>query len=171
MNTTENKGVQDALNMAHGFEKTLEIFFTQFPHIPEGGRKVIADILPWVALVFGMLGIIGALLGGVLSAFATLFASVYALLGFLTVIISLAVAVLEILAFQPLKEKMKKGWNYLYYGLLLSALSTIISVAGSLTSLGGTLYMGGVMAGLIGGVLGFIIGGWILFEVRSYFTK
>lgn len=171
MNTTENKGVQDALNMAHGFEKTLEGFFKQFPHIPEGGRKVIADILPWVALVFGVLGVIGSLVGGALTGLAAMFLSIGALIGLITVVISLAISILEILAFQPLKEKMKKGWNYLYYGLLLSALSAIVSVTGSILSMGGTLYVGGVMAGLIGGALGFIIGGWILFEVRSHFTK
>lgn len=172
---TENKGVQDALNIAHKFEKTLVEFFAQFPHIPEGGRKVLAQIAPWLALVggvFGVIGFIGLLgLGSVVGTFGVatgiqgmLSGGIFGIVLLISAIFGLAVAILELLAFTPLKGGMKKGWNFLFYGLLIGAISTIVNVIGS------AAYGYGV-GSLIGGVLGFLIGGWILFEVRSHFTK
>ena len=174
-----NKGVQDALNVAHGFEKTLVSFFAQFPHLPEDGRKVLAQIVPWFALVVGILGIISFIgvlgagtvamtvsggLGSVTGIQGMLNGGVFGIVLLVSVILGLAVAILELLAFQPLKKNMKKGWNFLFYGLLIGALSTSINVVGS-------ALLGQGVGSLIGGVLGFLIGGWILFEIRSHFTK
>jgi len=171
---TENKGVQDVLKMAHGWEKQLADFFAKFPHVPESGRKVIVQILPWLALVFGILGIIAAVAGGlimsILSIPALLTGNIGGLVMFTAVIVSLTAAILEVLAFKPLQTGMKKGWNFLYYALLLGIISTLISILGN--TVNGSVYgMTVIVPTLISGAIGFIIGGWILFEVRGHFTK
>lgn len=172
-NTQTNKTKESLLSSAHGFEAKLIPFFAKFPHIPEGGRKVIADISPWIALVFGILGLF-ALLGA--GALMTLFAipmlltgGIWVVVGFITTLLGLVSVILQLLAFNPLKLRMKKGWNYLYYGLLLGAISTIISVVGSTVS-ASMMYsnMHGISS-LISGVISFLIGGWILFEVRDQY--
>ena len=171
---TKNKGVQDALKMAHGWENQLADFFAKFPHVPEGGRKVIAQILPWLALVFGILGIIAAVAGGLITSIfsipALLTGNIGGFVMLIAVIVSFTAATLEVLAFKPLQAGMKKGWNFLYYALLLGVVSALISILGN--TLNGSVYgMAVIVPPLIGGVIGFIIGIWILFEVRGHFTK
>ncbi len=175
MENTNNKATQDALNMAHGFEKTLVGFFAQFPHIPEGGRKFLTQIVPWLALiggVFGIIGFIGLLgLGAVAGSFGAMTGihgmmngGVYGIVLLVSAVLGLVVAILELLAFTPLQAGMKKGWNFLFYGLLIGAISTIVNILGS------AMY-GYAIGSFIGGVLSFLIGGWLLFEIRSHFTK
>ncbi len=171
---TENKGVQDAFKMAHGWESQLADFFAKFPHVPESGRKVIAQILPWLALVVGILGIIAAVVGGLFVALISipvlLTGNIGGLVALIAMIVSLTAAIMEVLAFKPLQGGMKKGWNYMYYALLLGVVSTLVSIIGNAIQ-GEVFAIVGVVSGLIGGAIGFIIGGWILFEVRGHFTK
>lgn len=169
-NTNQTK--ESLLKRAHGVEAQLVPFFAKFPHIPEGGRKVLVDIVPWLALIFGIIGalvLLGA--GGLMTLLAIpalLTGNIWIITTFLTTAISLVTVVLQILAFTPLKERMKKGWNYLFYGLLLGVLSTIVSVVGG--ALAASIYSGaGAVSSLISGAVAFIIGGWLLFEVRDHF--
>lgn len=172
-NQTNTMSKDSLLKHVHGIEAWLEPFFAKFPHIPENGRKVITDIAPWIALVFGVLGLLGLLTAGSLM---TLFAipllltgGVWVIIGFITTLLGLAAVILQLLAFNPLKARMKKGWNYLFYGLLLGVLSTIISVVGSAMS-ASTMYsnMHGTSS-LVSGGISFLIGGWLLFEIRSQY--
>lgn len=170
-NTNQTGGMSKEALMqhAHGFEAKLEPFFAKFPHIPEGGRKVIADIVPWLALIFGILGLLGLFTAGALMALfaipALLTGGIWVITGFITTVIGLITVILQLMAFTPLKARMKKGWNYIFYGVLLGALSTIITVVG------GVLSMSTVNAtsSLIGGIVGFLIGGWLLFEIKNQY--
>lgn len=170
-NTNQTNGMSKESLMQHaqGFEAKLEPFFAKFPHIPEGGRKVIADISPWIALIFGILGLLGLLGAGALMTLlaipALLAGGVWVITGFITTVIGLISVVLQLMAFSPLKARLKKGWNYIFYGVLLGALSTIISVVGGLLSASAA----GAVSSLVGGAIGFLIGGWLLFEIRSQY--
>ena len=169
-NTNQTK--ESLLKHAHGLEAQLVPFFAKFPHIPEGGRKVLADIIPWLALIFGILGLIALLgAGGIMTLLAIpalLTGNVWIITTFVTTAIGLVATILQLLAFNPLKARMKKGWNYLFYGLLLGALSTVVSVIGG--ALAASIYSGaGAVSSLISGAIGFIIGGWLLFEARDQY--
>ncbi len=172
-NQTNTMSKDSLLKHVHGIEAWLEPFFAKFPHIPENGRKVIADIAPWIALVFGILGLFALLGAGALMTLLAipllLTGGVWVVVGFITTLLGLAAVILQLLAFNPLKARMKKGWNYLFYGLLLGVLSTIISVVGSVMS-ASTMYsnMHGTSS-LVSGVISFLIGGWLLFEIRSQY--
>lgn len=170
-NTNSQGGMSKEALMGHaeGFEAKLEPFFAKFPHIPEGGRKVLVDIAPWLAIIFGILGIstlIGT--GALMTIFAIptlLTGGVWVITGFITAIIGLITVIFQIMAFDPLEKHLKKGWNYLFYGVLLGALSTIISVVGGLA----TMYTASAVSSLVGGALAFLVGGWLLFEIRSHY--
>lgn len=171
-NTQTNKAKESLLSSAHGFEAQLIPFFAKFPHIPEGGRKVIADISPWIALIFGILGVIGLLGEGALMTLiaipALMTGGVWVIVGFITALLGLASVVLQLLAVNPLKARIKKGWNYLFYGVLIGVVSTIISVIGGVV--GASAYAGAsAVSSLVSGALGFLIGGWILFEIRDQY--
>ena len=171
-NTQTNKAKESLLNSAHGFEAQLIPFFAKFPHIPEGGRKVIADISPWIALIFGILSLLAILTGTALMALLAipllLTGGITVIVGFITAILSLAATILQLLAFNPLKARAKKGWNFLFYGVLIGVVSTLVTVVGGILS--APVYgITGAIPTLIGGALGFLIGGWILFEIRDQY--
>lgn len=170
--THTNQTKESLLKSAHGFESQLLPFFAKFPHIPEGGRKVIAEIVPWLALIFGILGILGLLSAGVITtllAIPTLFTgSMWVIVSFITILLSLFAVVLQLMAVNPLRAKMKKGWNYIFYGFLISVISTLVSVVAAMMSV--SMYAGaGVVSSLVSSALGFLIGGWLLFEIRDHF--
>jgi hypothetical protein len=173
-NKIHTRSVKESLlESAHGFETKLIPFFAKFPHIPESGRKVLVDIVPWLALIFGIIGLLVLLGAGALTtilAIPALFTgNVWVITTFITVLLGILSAVLQLLAVNPLKAKMKKGWNYIFYGLLIGVVSSVVSVV-SATLTTSVLYAGtSVVSSLISGALGFLIGGWLLFEIRDHF--
>ena len=42
--------------------------FAKAPHLPESARQTLAKIAPWLALIFGILGLFGILSAGILSS-------------------------------------------------------------------------------------------------------
>src|SRR5258706_15441794 len=62
-----------ATNKSKNFQDMLEEWFTKLPPIPKGGREGIVKITPWIALIFGILGILLGLSGlGLFTAFSPL---------------------------------------------------------------------------------------------------
>lgn len=148
------------MDHASALESWLAPIFAQAPHIPAGGRKVISDILPWLSLVFGILGIIGLLsLGGLsmwISPYMMLSGVFHSISLILTLILGLLSSILTFVAFNPLLAKKKKGWNYSFYALIVSAVSTLIHLI--------FMYSGG-----LGSIIGIIIGAYLLFEIREMY--
>ncbi len=133
--------------------------FAKAPHLPESARQTLAKIAPWLALIFGILGLFGILSAGILSS---MFAFSFVGMGMvqISMVISLLAglisSVLEIFAFKPLSARRKKGWNYLFYATVLMAVSALIGAI-----LG--------YSGALGNILGILIGFWLLFEVRRLY--
>ena len=137
-------------------ESWLAPIFAKAPHIPQSARDTLVSFAPWLAIVFGILGL-GTLFS--IGAFATLFSPLILLAGgfggilvFVNILLSLGASVFDILAFKPLQDHKKKGWNFLFYGTVLSALSGIL----------GILFMSSGAEG----ILGTLVGLWLLFEIR-----
>ena len=163
-----------------GLEKQMDdLFGKQAPKMPEGGKKFFVEWLP-------VLTLIGAVLS-VWSAWA-LWSMVHTVQGFvnlanelsrtyggqtvstngLTFWVWVALAflgiwvVLYVLAYQPLKNREKKGWNYLYYVTLLSVAYSVVSL----------FIHGRGFGSFLMGLVGSAIGWWILFQVRpAYLGK
>ncbi len=131
------------------FEKELEsIFIQKFPAFPENVKEAIAQVLAVLGLL-GLLtafGIGSAALGAGIAAYGSGF-------NFYTGIAFAAITmVLYIMAFSPLRERKRAGWNLIYYALLLNLLGNIIQF------------------NLIGAIVGAVIGFWILFQVRDKYV-
>lgn len=137
-------------------EMWMADIFKQAPHIPEGGRKVLVDIAPYVALILGVLGVLGLLFGAGASILLLVVTLGTSLGVTLNILISLVAAVLFLLAYKGLAARSKSGWNFLFWSELVSLAGVLIGIV--------TMY-GMNIAGLVGSAIGF----YILFEIRSHY--
>ncbi len=134
--------------------------FVKFPHLPKGATDVLVMVAPWLALIFGILGVLSMVtvalglvgisgvammytpvVGAVVSGFSAI-----ALVGLLFVLGS---SVLELLAYSGLKSRKTVGWRYLF-------LAESVSILGAIVALN-----------LVGAVVASGIGYNLLFEFRS----
>lgn len=138
-------------------ESFLAPLFQKAPHLSEGARNTLANIAPWLALVFGILGIVAVVSAGgvgMLFSFWMYFGG-SSLPFLLALVIGFISAVLDLLAFKPLRAMHKSGWNLIFYGAVLSMVSTLIHMAVGYGSLMG-LFMS-------------VVGLWLLFEIRGLY--
>lgn len=129
-------------------------YFKKLPELPRGGREAVVAITPWLALIFGVLGIATALVGlGIFTFLAPLamFAGVRgAGAGFVIVLLGLASSALLLMAFPGVKARKISGWKLIYYSEVVGIVADIISL--SLT-----------------GVVFALIGFYFLYQIRSYY--
>jgi hypothetical protein len=150
-------------------EKMLGDAFKNLPTLPEEARKGLATALPWLALVGGVLSLVGAWylydavsnLNQLYSAFGYT-GPVAGISGvaWVTVVVLVAQAVLFLLAFPALRTGKKSGWNFALMAMLVTV---VYSVIYNLFS--GYLNFGGFVFSLIGSAFGL----YLLFQVRSHF--
>ncbi len=130
---------------------SLQEFFAKAPHLPAKWREVIVTVVPWLALVFGILGILGGIsalgvsplagIGGVRSGFEMFVIGIAGILS----------SVLSLLAFPKLRVRAYQGWRFLFFAQVISVLSSVLTLD------------------LLGAVVGFLIGFYFLFEVKSHY--
>lgn len=133
---------------------SMEDFFKKFPQLPANIREVLVQIAPWIALIFGILGVVAglgaigvspvAVMGGVGNSMFLLVS------GVLTIVSS----VLMLMAFPKLQKHQYAGWRFLFW-------SEVVSVVASL--------LGITAASIIGAVIGALIGFYLLFQIKSYY--
>lgn len=109
------------------FIAALEKFYKQLPNLPESIREVLVKIAPWLALIFGILGVIVglgalglspvALLGGLDASFIVL----------VTGVVAIVASVLMLMAFPKLQKRQYKGWELLFWSEVVSVVSAVIS--------------------------------------------
>jgi hypothetical protein len=149
-----------AIKHMGALESWLAPIFAKAPHLPQNARTSLANVAPWLALIFGILGLFALISAGLFASiasfsFAAMGMGFLPILMFLTLIVGVISAVMEILAFKPLQARKKNGWNLLFYGMVLSAIVTILNLIFSYGSLGS--------------LIGLVIGFWLLFEIRAMY--
>ena len=158
-----------------GLASSLEgIFVKSAPKLPEGGKKVLVEWLPWINLVAGGLTLwsVDALsnwahvannlinnLNALGQAYGVDIPSVDRLNA--TVWIGLIVLAIEgvifLLAFPATRARSKRGWDLMFYALLINLVYGIVVIFSD---------YGGV-GNFIGYLIGSVIGLWLLFQIRS----
>lgn len=140
-------------------EKELEpIFLGKFPAFPDEVKEFLVKYGPYLMLVGAVLGIFGLLtaygmLGGAmvydlgLSSYGGMAIQLWIGMAF-----TLIVLVMYLLAFKPLRDRKKQGWNLIYYALLLNLLSSVIQLK--------------IFAVIFGAIIGF----WVLFQIRDKYS-
>lgn len=139
--------------------KTLDENYAKLPALPKGVNEFIVSVAPWLALIFGVLAVFAGLGAfGVLTALspvaAVAGAGQYAFAGLLAAVVLLVQGGIDLWAFPFLKARKEKGWNLMFYSLLLGVVSSVV-----------TLNVGSV----VGGVVGALIGYYFLYQVKSYY--
>lgn len=155
-------------------EKTAASWYRDVPHLPVSAQKWLAVNMWWLVLIFVILGAIGALqlLSAVLlpnflligsysgligtMAGATLFAPAF----LVTLLISIIAVILSAMAVTPLRTLLKKGWTLLFSVVLLSVASAVFG-----------FILQWNLGSLLSSLLSAAIGGYILFEIRTYFKE
>lgn len=137
-------------------ETTLnDIFGKKAPALPENIKEMIVKFGPYITVVIliiaapAILAIFG--LGTVLAPFSLLGGlgefSIYTV----TMILSLIIFALQIIALPGLFKRTRAGWKFMFYGSLVSAVSALLSFnIGSL-------------------IIGTAISFYFLFQIRSYY--
>lgn len=130
----------------------MEGWFKPLPKLPANIVDFLVMIAPWLALVFGIIGVLGTISAlGFFAAFAP-YAMMYgagrAGLWQVAVIGGLISSVLTLLAFPGLKAMKINGWTMLFWAEVVSVVSTVVGMN-------------------IGGIIGALIGFYILFQVKA----
>jgi uncharacterized BrkB/YihY/UPF0761 family membrane protein len=145
-------------------EDILAPIFAKTPHLPKEARDFLVSIAPWLALIFGILGV-GAILsaGSLFSIFAPFGAwhgmGLMNLSITISMVASLVASVVNMMAYKPLSEGKKRGWNLLFYGTVFTTAATLLGI------LFNNYYSSP------GNLIGVLIGFWLLFEIRSHYKS
>ena len=81
-------------------------------------------------------------------------AGAYAITGLLSSAVLLLEGVIMIVAFPALKKRAQRGWNLLFWSLVLSIVSSVLSLS---------------VFGVIQSVIGALIGYYFLYQMKSYY--
>lgn len=138
------------------WQDMMEEWFNKLPSLPKGGRDVLVAITPWVALVFGILGVLVGLGGlGILSVLSPLMllgSGVSSTTGsLLSIAVALVSSVLMLVAFPGLKAKKRQGWTLLFWSQVVALVSSLVALS------------------FVGGIIGAVIGFYLLYQIKSYY--
>lgn len=134
---------------------TVEEWFMKLPALPKEARDVIVKITPWLALIFGILGVLGsvaafgivtvfsplAVMGGGIQAAGT---------GIIAAILGLVSSALLLAAFPGTRKLKLSGWNFLFYSEAVSLLSAVLAIS-------------------LSGILFSLIGLYLVFQIKSHY--
>jgi hypothetical protein len=148
--------------------------------LPENIIKLIVQYMPWISVIIGALYLFSAwgvwsiirLTDGVANFTnalnqvygTTVYQPNYTMI-YVSALLFLGLATVHFLAYKPLTQMKKEGWNYLFYAGLASIVVQVVSTFAY-------RYDGSnVITGLISGVISALIQFFFLFQIRSHYTK
>lgn len=134
-----------------------EYLVKKAPALPKNVKDVLVAIAPWFTII-GILFAVPAILaifglGAMMSSLPGAYGQ-YGQYGFMymvSIAFLVVSVVLQAMAVPGLLAKQRKGWEFVFYGTLVSAASNLVS-----------MNIGGL-------VIGTLIGMYFLFQVREYY--
>ena len=139
--------------------KMLDESYAKLPVLPKGVNDFIVSVAPWLALILGILAILAGVAAFGFLSFLSPYAAMagagqYAVTGLLASLVLLVQGVIELLAFPSLKSRKVRGWNLLFWSLVLSVVSSLLSLR---------------VFGVVEAIIGALIGYYFLYQVRTYY--
>ncbi len=109
--------------------------YAKLPSLPKNVNDFIVVVVPWLALIFGILRVLGSLsafgVSVVASPLVALGGGFNAATGLIVAtLIGLVASVLEIIAFPGLLNRKMSGWVFLFWVEILGILSAVITLSG-----------------------------------------
>ena len=132
----------------------LEDVYKSAPKLPENARETLVKITPWIALIFGILGVLAGLslvgvsplglFGGVRNGAMVLISGVAAVVA----------SVMMLMAYPKLQKRQMGGWVLLFWSEVVNIVSSLL-----------TLSIGSVISTVIWAAIAF----YILYQIKSYY--
>jgi hypothetical protein len=126
--------------------------------IPAGGKEFIAKISPYLIIIFAIMALPLILAAIGISAFfapmALVGGHVWGFYAIISLVVSVAVLVMEVMAVPGLFNRTKASWTLLFYASIVSLIGGILSING-----------------IFGAIIGAIIGWYILFQVKELYKN
>lgn len=111
-----------------GLIGSLDRFFIKLPHLPKKIRLLINKIVPFLALVFGLVGLIATLITGFFLLLALMSLDMKILWSISGSFILVLFSTLFLLkAFKPLRQGNAVGWIYLFWAQILEVINFVIN--------------------------------------------
>ncbi len=105
----------------------LDAFFIKLPHLPKPVRLFISKVIPFLALIFGIIGLLASIMSGfflILALIAMDFTVIGEILsGFVLVLLD---TLFLLKAFKPLRQGNAVGWIYLFWAEVLEIVNFAI---------------------------------------------
>jgi hypothetical protein len=113
---------------------SVENVYKKLPSLPKGVTDFIVAVTPWLAIIFGILGVLGSLAAFGLSTVASPFVAIGGGVGMATSliiasIIGLIESVMMIVAFPSLLKKKMFGWMLLFWVEVLAVVVGLINLS------------------------------------------
>ncbi|MEO6109821.1 MAG: hypothetical protein ABIP50_02325 [Candidatus Saccharimonadales bacterium] len=158
-------------------EATVGGWAKNVPHLPPAAQKWIATNVWWIALVGAILtgvamlfSLFGLLLGGIGASYIYVINPYYTTVILISGIVDLAFLVVRAIllgtAVKPLQNKKQKGWDLLFFALLVQAVAIVISAVFNLVAVN----ILGFMLSIIFGAVGVAVTAYFLFEIHGQFA-
>lgn len=137
-------------------DDTLDLYLVQkAPSLPTNIKELIVKISPWLTLIFLVLSLPAVLailgIGALFTPFSYLGGMNAGLQYTVSMVVLAVTIVLEGLAIPGLFKRSISGWNFLFYSVLVSIISNIVS-----------FNIGGL-------ILGTLVPLYFLYQVKSYY--
>lgn len=113
---------------------SVEKVYQKLPSLPKGVNEFIVAVAPWLAIIFGILGILGSLAAFGISTVASPFIALGGGVGLATNLIIAALlglieSVLMVVAFPSLLKRKYFGWTMLFWAQLLAVVSGVVTLS------------------------------------------
>lgn len=133
----------------------LDEWFSKLPALPANWKETLVKITPWIALIFGVLGIVFSLMAvGVLTFMAPLVALGggvgVATGGPIAAVLWLVSSVLLLMAYKGTKDRKASGWRLLFWSEVVSLASSVVFLS-------------------VGGIFWALVTFYLLFQIRSHY--
>ena len=126
--------------------------------LPMGLKEFIVKVSPYLVIIFAILAlplILAAVgLSAVLAPFAMMGGYGWGYGAIISLIASVIVLVMEVIAVPGLFKRTKNGWRMVFYASIVSFIGSILSISG-----------------IVGCIIGAIIGWYILFQVKDMYKN
>lgn len=136
----------------------LDRFFIKLPHLPKRVRVLINKIIPYLALVFGIIGTIASLLTGffmILAIISLDFGILPEIFGSFLIVVFDTLFLLK--AFKPLKNGDAVGWIYLFWAEVLEIVNLVTRIINKETD-------------ILLGILTILLSFYLLFEIGQFYV-
>jgi len=136
------------------FIQTVENIFKGAPSLPANIKEVLVKIAPWLALVFGILGVIAGLGAVGISPVAAIGGIRNSALVLVTGVLTIVSSIMMLLAFPKLRALKVRGWELLFWSEAVNLVASVLSLS---------------VSSIIGALIGAAIAFYLLFQIKSYY--